>query len=167
MAPPPPVSPSRCPALEQAYRQTWYWVEAAPNLPAQAPVQAAVQKPASGLQQRWKLQIGHCQPLLQTGYRHHGCAPCACYLTACNPLGRLLSAEENQARMQQLRDALLRERWPLSPGFGQDPQGLWPGESSLLVWGMAPDTACHWGRRFEQNAVLCCDASGMVHLQWL
>lgn len=131
------------PALQQAYRQALY-----------------------RLDEGWQLQVGMRQPLLLAGYARHG-ARCASYLTACNPRGRLLSEAENKQRMQRLCLALDGQGWSWTPGFGQDPQGKWPGEASVLVWGMDAPTARRWGQQWQQNAVLFCGAAAVPRLLWL
>ena len=89
---------------------------------------------------------------------------CASYLTACNPLGELLPDHLNQRRMEQLRQALQRAGWSWVDGRGCDPGGHWPGEDSVLVWGMPEATARVWGQQWNQNAVLHCGADTVPHL---
>lgn len=91
----------------------------------------------------------------------------ACYLTACNPRGQVLSDTDNAKRMTALRQALQSEGWSYLNGCGQDPQGLWPGEDSVLIWGMDVDTARQWGQQWEQNALLWMGADGLPRLLWL
>ena len=114
--------------------------------------------------QRWRLQPGIRSAQLRAAYLAYE-VDCACYLTACNPLGQLLSAAENTVRMQQLE----RAHFAFTPGFGQDPQAQWPGEDSVLVWGMDIGQARQWGQHWQQNAVLCCDADAdaVPQLLWL
>ncbi|MBV8250682.1 MAG: DUF3293 domain-containing protein, partial [Comamonas sp.] len=47
------------------------------------------------------------------------------------------------------------------------PQGLWPGEASVLIWGMDAPTARAWGEEWQQNAVLWCGADAVPRLLWL
>ena len=111
----------------------------------------------------WFLQLGKTQPALALHYQRHA-VQCASYLTACNPLGELLPDHINQRRMEQLRQALQRAGWSWMDGRGQDPEGNWPGEDSVLVWGMPEATARAWGQQWNQNAVVCCGADMVPHL---
>jgi len=114
----------------------------------------------------WRLQVDRLQPLLLTHYSAHQ-VDCASFLTACNPRGQLLSDADNARRMQQLRQTLRVGAWIFSEGQGLDPQGLWPGEASVLIWGMDAPTARAWGEQWEQNAVLWCGADAIPQLLWL
>lgn len=128
--------PSLLPAtLVQAYRQAWYEVA----LPAHATA--------------CTLQVDVHSPSLLHAMQQRN-ARQACLLTACNPLGAALSPVDNARRMQALRAALQQSGWSWAPALGRDPQGLWPGEDSLLVWHMDTAQSRAWGRHWEQNAVL-------------
>lgn len=105
----------------------------------------------------WFLQLGQAQPALARYYQRHA-VRCATYLTACNPWGELLPDTHNAQRMDRLRQALQRAGWSWLDGHGQDPDGAWPGEDSVLVWGMSESTARAWGQEWQQNAVLHCGA---------
>ena len=111
----------------------------------------------------WYLQPGHAQPALAAYYQRHA-VQCAAYLTACNPLGELLPDHLNARRMQQLRQALQRAGWSWLDGQGQHPDGNWPAEDSVLVWGMRESTARAWGQQWNQNAVLHMDADMVPQL---
>ena len=100
----------------------------------------------------WFLQLGHVQSALAPYYQRHA-VQCAAYLTACNPLGELLPDHLNARRMHQLRASLQSAGWSWLDGHGHDPQGHWPGEDSVLVWGMSETTARAWGKQWNQNAV--------------
>lgn len=139
--------------LELIYRNALYWVG-----------EAAF--PASQAGDRWLLRVGQRQPLLLQAYAQHE-VRCATYLTACNPHGRLLDAAENGHRMQSLREALRQKGWQWAEGFGQDPQDQWPGEASVLVWGMDRPMALAWGTQWQQNAVLFCGVDAVPELLWL
>lgn len=93
-----------------------------------------------------------CRELLAA---HHQLAvDCSAYLTACNPFSQQLAAADNAARMDELAANLTALGLPYWPGVGIDPDGLWPGEVSFLVFGVGLDAACELGRRFQQNAIL-------------
>lgn len=111
----------------------------------------------------WLLQLGHAQPALGPYYQRHA-VHCASYLTACNPMGELLPAPLNQRRMAQLRQALQRAGWSWLDGQGVDPEGHWPAEDSVLVWGMPEATARAWGQQWSQNAIVHCGADMVPQL---
>ena len=92
--------------------------------------------------------------------------PAACYLTACNPWGVVLSDAANAERMTALRQALDSNGWQYLNGCGQDAKSQWR-EDSLLIWGMNAATALLWGQQWEQNAVLWSAADAVPQLLWL
>lgn len=112
---------------------------------------------------QWYLQLGQKQPALAPYYQRHA-VQCAAYLSACNPLGELLPDHLNQRRMEQLRQALQRAGWAFLNGKGHDPDGNWPGEDSVLVWGMSEVTARAWGQQWNQNAVVFIGADQVPQL---
>ena len=91
----------------------------------------------------------------------------ACFLTACNPWGELLSAADNATRMSALRQSLNVQGLHYNNGSGEDPNGQWPGEDSVLIWNMDATAALQWGQQWEQNAVLWSGADGIPQLLWL
>ena len=111
----------------------------------------------------WFLQLGREQAALAPYYQRHA-VQCATYLTACNPLGELLADHLNARRMEQLRQALQRAGWAWLEGKGHDPHGNWPGEDSVLIWGMSESTARVWGQQWNQNAVVHCGADMVPQL---
>ena len=113
--------------------------------------------------QGWYLQIGQAQPALLPHYQRLA-VQSAVYLTACNPLGELLPDHLNARRMEQLRQTLQHAGWAFTEAFGQDPQGDWPGEASVLIWGMDLPTAKAWGQQWQQNALLFCGADAVPQL---
>ncbi|WP_034381766.1 DUF3293 domain-containing protein [Comamonas thiooxydans] len=148
MSPPSPDTSQLPPALQQAYRNALYQVDATKG--------AVAQTLRVGERNDWlEQQLGQ-QPI-----------QAACYLTACNPWGQILEPAENARRMSALRHALDSDGWPYLDGCGQDPQGLWPGEASVLIWGMDAPTARAWGEQWEQNALLWCGADAIPQLLWL
>ena len=135
------------PALDAAYRNALYWVDdqAGP---------------------RWCLRVNQFQPELLHQYRLRG-VDCACYLTACNPQGRLRDAAENARRMKNLAAQLQAADWATSAAVGEDPQQRWPGEASYLIWGMTLADAMRWGQAWQQNAILHCAADAVPRLVWM
>ena len=109
------------------------------------------------------LRIGQYSPALAALYARQGCA-CAAFLSAGNPRGRLATDARNARATRRLRRLLegRGQRW--IAGFGRDPAGVWPGEASVLVPGMALDAAIGLGRWFAQNAVLWVPADACPRL---
>ena len=148
MSPPSPETRQLPPALQQAYRNALYQVDASKG--------AVAQTLRVGERNDWlEQQLGQ-QPI-----------QAACYLTACNPWGQILEPAENARRMSALRHAVDSEGLQYLDGCGQDPLGQWPAEDSVLIWGMDADTARQWGRHWQQNAVLWSDADARPQLLWL
>ena len=86
----------------------------------------------------------------------------ALFISAHNPWGACLSAEENQRRHAELLLAL--QLWPLFEGFGASHKGDWPAETSVLVLCDDPDLQLEWLQRFEQNAAVRVSDRGEVEL---
>lgn len=87
----------------------------------------------------------------------------ACYITAYNPYGRMLSKQENEARNERLKTELV-SRYPIYEGVGLDPNGEWEGEASFLALGITRNIAEVLATGFEQNAVVIVDSDLNVSL---
>ena len=133
-------------ALQQAYRAALYQVDA----------EGAVSQ---------TLRVGERSDWLHQQLSQRS-TPAACYLTACNPWGAVLSDAANAERMTALRQALDSNGWQYLNGCGQDAASQWR-EDSLLIWGMDAATALLWGQQWEQNAVLWSAADAVPQLLWL
>lgn len=133
-------------ALLQAYRAALYRVDAEGGMPQM-------------------LRVGERSDWLHQQLSQRPTAV-ACYLTACNPWGLLLSDAANSKRMKALRQALQQQGWQYLNGYGQDATGLWR-EDSVLIWNMDAATALLWGQQWEQNAVLWSAADAVPQLLWL
>ena len=116
---------------------------------------------------------GSPEPMvLQVGVRNQAAArlllaqglTSAVFVSAHNPWGQALSAEQNQARHRQLL-ADLSPHWRLYEGFGVSPRGDWPAETSVLVMCDQADLHVQWMTTYQQNAVVLVHASGDVSLQ--
>ena len=88
----------------------------------------------------------------------------AVFITAWNPYGQALTAEENQSRNNNLRDELNLRSLKFINGFGQDPIGQWPGEDSFLVLGISLEASKKLGAQFEQNAIVWSDKDAIPQL---
>lgn len=126
----------------QAYRDARYRVCAAPP---------------------WVMQVDRASPELLVAQRRHGVG-CSAFVTACNPLGRQAGLAANRLRQRELRDTISRLGLQALPGVGEDADGRWPGEESVLVFGLDLAGARLLGRRFRQNAVLWSGSDGVPRL---
>ena len=98
------------------------------------------------------LKIGDtCEPLRNLFQQY--LVESACYITAHNPFGRLLSKTENQTRNKELRSEL-GAQYQIYEGVGIDPAGEWEGEQSIFALGVSLSEATDLAERYEQNAVV-------------
>ncbi|GGP24238.1 DUF3293 domain-containing protein [Silvimonas amylolytica] len=118
--------------------------------------------PESGL----TLRVGQTSPELDTLLRQRGMHNWM-FISACNPYSQaVLCQHENLARHQNLLDALKSAGLVLYEGYGEGNDGQWPAEPSALVLGVNESAAIHWGRRYEQNAVLFGECGHAARLLW-
>ena len=103
------------------------------------------------------LRVGQQCPALQAVFEQHNVTT-ACYITAYNPYGRLLTKQENEARNAHLL-AELAAQYPVYEGMGADPNGEWEGEASFLALGVSKNASLALAKAWEQNAVLYVDYS--------
>jgi hypothetical protein len=109
------------------------------------------------------LNVGkHSQSLADLLELHK--VPGAAFLTAWNPYSRPYSDAANLALQNQLVLELTDRSLAFIPGFGQDPQRIWPGEESFLILGISQDDAEFLGRKFKQNALVWCGADAVPQL---
>jgi len=119
--------------LLQAYLDTSYHVSVAEN--------------------SFSMRIGQHSEELATLHSKHGSSASA-FITACNPLGSLLSNDANQAAMERLVGYLEERLIPWLPGAGEIVGGSWPPEPSVLAVGVSLADARDLCKIFEQNAVV-------------
>ena len=92
-------------------------------------------------------------PALGLLHDRHG-VDASAFVTAWNPRGERLSAAANACRQAALEGALAAEGLAFLRGTGQHPTGDWPGERSVLVFGLGRTAADALGRRLAQNALV-------------
>jgi hypothetical protein len=100
----------------------------------------------------------------------------ASFVTAHNPGGPVIDAEDNDARHTALVAEIATRGWGWLPAVGGDPAGL-HAEDGVLLLDVAPDDAVELGARFDQDAVyvwhadaidlLACDGSRHDVLGWI
>jgi glycine/D-amino acid oxidase-like deaminating enzyme len=108
------------------------------------------------------LRIREASEPLAELLRQHG-TNCAAFITACNPFSRKLDEATNAARQAKLAQELTRRDLSLIAGEGRHPSEGWV-EPSYLVLGLSRDEAKKLGRRYEQNAVVWCEADAVPEL---
>lgn len=103
-----------------------------------------------------------CEDLMSL-YKMHQSETCA-FITACNPLGELLSNEQNSDLQKQLEEEIQFRGLVLIAGEGKHPVGDWPGEPSYLVFDLSLEAAKTLGRKFHQNAIVWCGPDAVPQL---
>lgn len=96
------------------------------------------------------LNIGRASPELALWFKLDR-TDSAAFITAWNPFGEPTSDSENQAAQQKLLVEIKALGLPCLDGEGRDPTGPWPGEPSLLVFGISLEAAKKLARQFRQN----------------
>lgn len=89
---------------------------------------------------------------------------CSAYITACNPYSRMLDDHANAHRHAELVAMVRSGGWPSVEGIGQHPSGHWPGETSLLIFGLSRKAAMALGTQLEQNAIVWAGADAVPRL---
>jgi hypothetical protein len=112
---------------------------------------------------RFVLNIGHKSDGLEDLYRRLGVQTSA-FITAFNPYSKALTLEENITRNEALKNELDEIAWAVIKGYGQDPEELWEKEDSFLAIGITKEVAIKLGNKYEQNAILWCDADFIPEL---
>jgi hypothetical protein len=93
--------------------------------------------------------------------------PCAAFVTACNPWGKLQSSATNSVNSAHLAERLRQlpgGEGRIIEGAGYDPVGAWPEEKSFLVLGLDLEASSALGRDFNQNAIVWAGADGIPKL---
>ena len=99
------------------------------------------------------LRIGEQSAALLALYERLDCN-CAAFLTAWNPRGELHRDAANHAAQDALLRDIAARGYACIHGVGEDPDGDWRGEDSVLVPGMDLATAMAIGDAYGQNALV-------------
>ena len=99
------------------------------------------------------MRIGEPCPEMDQLLEEEGAAAAA-FITAHNPRGLPAHEESNMLAFGRLCDAADRSGYKIYLGEGNDPEGEWKPEPSLLIVGMPREEAEALGRRFLQNAIV-------------
>jgi hypothetical protein len=94
------------------------------------------------------IRIGQPAPAVDAWLEREG-KRTALVISACNPMSRPLSAEENATRHAALMAKAIEEGWSFVEAVGRSPDGAW-SEASLLIADLGVTEANLLARRFEQ-----------------
>jgi hypothetical protein len=85
------------------------------------------------------------------------------FITAHNPLSKLLSENENKILHEQLIAFIKKSEYNYLEGYGEGTGG-WPNETSLLILGMRKEEAIACGVKFNQKAIIFGQLRGAASL---
>lgn len=128
--------------IVQAYRETEYRVLAEPA---------------------FILKVGQASAELLAAHKRHK-TQCSAFLTACNPFSQPSDAASNAERQAALAKELKQRSLVFESGIGRHPGNGWPGEESVLVYGLTLESAKVFGTRLEQNAFVWSGADAVPQL---
>lgn len=111
----------------------------------------------------FELAVGQPSSALADLYRTHA-VNSAAFLTAWNPEGNLQSEAANREAFVLLHQCVTPLSVKVISGFGEDPDGAWAGEESLLALGLGREAACEIGAEFRQNAIVWAGADAVPEL---
>ena len=112
------------------------------------------------------LRIGQSsEPLLRL-YKQYRC-DCAAFITASNPYSQKLDPSVNAQRHLDLMADLTSRSLIFIEGVGLGKDPDWPGEASYLIFGLGLKASRVLGNKFNQNAIVWCDAEAMPQLVML
>ena len=97
-------------------------------------------------------------------YLHANRTSGAAFVTAFNPFGSPARDDRNWRCQRRLESYIRGLGLRSVSAFGEDPEGLWPGEPSIFVPGLNRMETATLGRRFRQNAVVHVDLRGVPEL---
>ena len=89
---------------------------------------------------------------------------CSAFITAWNPEGQVLTGAENAERHQALIREVAHRSLEYVEGIGQHPSNDWPGEGSVLVFGLTLEAAKTLGTKYQQNAIVWNGADAVPQL---
>lgn len=109
------------------------------------------------------LRVGQRCPALIEAHTAHGVS-CSAFLTAWNPCSTTTSIDENNRRQHALTQEVRSRGLAMEVGVGQHPTNGWPGEVSVLVYGLSRDAASQLAARFAQHAFVWTGPDGVPEL---
>ena len=90
----------------------------------------------------------------------------ATVIGARSPFSQSLPEDEEVRRHQELQAFIDANGLRCLPALGRPRQGPWPPEPSLCVFGLAPEQADEWMRRFGQYAIVVANEGQGCALRW-
>ena len=111
----------------------------------------------------FELAVGQRSNALADLYRTHA-VNSAAFLTAWNPEGNLQNETANREAFARLQERVASHSVKVVAGFGEDPDGAWAGEESLLALGLSREAARDIGTQFRQNAIVWAGADAVPEL---
>jgi hypothetical protein len=123
-------------------------------------------------QAEYRVRVAGNDWLVQAGGRHAGLdralgARRWAILTAHNPGGQRIDADENRRREAALRDEIGRRGWTGFEAVNRDPRGNWPDEPGLLVADVPADAVAALARDFGQAAILAAEKGAPARVEFL
>lgn len=112
------------------------------------------------------LRIGQASKPLAELYAQFG-VDCAAFITAYNPYSETATDEQNEAKQSELLQDLSNMGLVCINGQGEDPDGEWPSEASVLVLGISKGDAELIGMKYRQNAIVWMGADCVPELVFL
>jgi hypothetical protein len=117
----------------------------------------------TGTARPFVLRVGQPSAELAALHRASG-VNCSAFITAWNPRSVATSEDLNRASQRRLESQLTAMSLTFLAGIGEDPAGVWPGEPSALVLGLARSEAERVGRTFGQLAIVWCGEPAIPEL---
>lgn len=102
-----------------------------------------------------ELRVGQLSPALDLLLKAEG-ASGGVLITAYNPRGESQPEAANRAAQERLQADLRNRGCRWIPAIGEDPQGRWAAETSVLALDLAPAQADALGQEYGQNAYVLC-----------
>lgn len=109
------------------------------------------------------LKVGERNKDLVAMFARFNCLDAA-YITPQNPFSKQCTEADNKERLRQFEDRLKELDYKFLKGVGQDPDGIWPGEQSYLIFGIDRVNASKLAEEYGQNAYIYCGPSGVPEL---
>ena len=77
----------------------------------------------------------------------------------------MLTVEQNEHRLKDLRNKIVNYKYFEGEGVGKDPS--WKPEKSFLILGITKERAIELGNEYEQNAIVYGEINELPELLWL
>ena len=91
------------------------------------------------------------------------------FITACNPMGKVVDADDNELANNALEKDLLSQGLTAIAGYGEgtnEENGEKHKEDSFFAYPVDAKTSLNLCVKYEQNAVVCVDSNGLPSLKF-